>query len=405
MAISCVGILKRIITINILVGVVFFLNYKLTERERGQTLTYSFQSPAIVENDVADVDYYQDDNDDKNRAHAVDMVAPPKDDNKTMLILIQSWWEHENYKTGSTQFQECEETRCDITMDKSRIREADALVFLGQSYNFVKGDIPTYRRPDQKWIFVTREAPLRGYFVNSNHAVLRHAINLTATYRADADIQWPYGYYLPRTTPYIQKPLQRKDPKNAITWLISHCRANSQRMSYILDLQRYINVDIYGRCGPYGCPETGSCVEYLASKYSFYIAFENTDCEDYITEKVWENALNTGMVPIVRGTKTDFSKFLPPNSFIHAESFGTAEYLAKYIKYLIDTPSEYAKYFEWKKSYETFLGGQMVFRCNMCKVLHETRYEQRIADLDKAWNAERQCFKYHAELEKELGLP
>ena len=39
------------------------------------------------------------------------------------------------------------------------------------------------------------------------------------------------------------------------------------------------------------------------SKFTMYFAVENTECVDYITEKVWRRALLVGSIPIIRTGK------------------------------------------------------------------------------------------------------
>jgi hypothetical protein len=58
-------------------------------------------------------------------------------------------------------------------------------------------------------------------------------------------------------------------------------------------LQKYIPVDIYGKCGTQKCPRSTEteCYEMLNRDYKFYLAFENANCKDYLTEKLFENSL------------------------------------------------------------------------------------------------------------------
>ena len=65
------------------------------------------------------------------------------------------------------------------------------------------------------------------------------------------------------------------------------------RLQYAQELARYIGVDIYGACGSLKCSRMKevSCFKILERKYKFYLAFENSNCKDYITEKFFVNGL------------------------------------------------------------------------------------------------------------------
>jgi alpha-1,3-fucosyltransferase len=54
---------------------------------------------------------------------------------------------------------------------------------------------------------------------------------------------------------------------------------------------RHFRVDIGGACGdPALCPDHGAgACDSVKTGYHFYMALENDICEDYITEKFWDN--------------------------------------------------------------------------------------------------------------------
>ena len=64
-------------------------------------------------------------------------------------------------------------------------------------------------------------------------------------------------------------------------------------LNYARELGKYINVDIYGACGSKRCPRTNTnkCFSILDKEYKFYLAFENSNCKEYITEKFFVNGL------------------------------------------------------------------------------------------------------------------
>ena len=66
-------------------------------------------------------------------------------------------------------------------------------------------------------------------------------------------------------------------------------------------------IHIFGKCGNLNCPkgkgEISLAEEYKSQlrRHKFYLAFKNSLCKDYITEKYWKNTLQNGLVPIVLG--------------------------------------------------------------------------------------------------------
>jgi hypothetical protein len=78
-----------------------------------------------------------------------------------------------------------------------------------------------------------------------------------------------------------------------VGWFVSNCGERNTRQKYAQELQKYIPVDIYGKCGTKKCPRSTEteCFEMLNRDYKFYLAFENSICKDYITEKFFLNSL------------------------------------------------------------------------------------------------------------------
>jgi len=70
-------------------------------------------------------------------------------------------------------------------------------------------------------------------------------------------------------------------------------------MHYAKELSKFIQVDIYGACGSLRCPRSQSqtCFDMLDEDYKFYLAFENSNCKDYITEKFFVNGLGYACFP------------------------------------------------------------------------------------------------------------
>ena len=110
--------------------------------------------------------------------------------------------------------------------------------------------------------------------------------------------------------------------------------AVNQRDVYVDSLRRHIAVDIYGNAacfpGARFCPKGRPDCDNLAEEYNFYLAFENANCRDYITEKFWRS-LRTGVIPVVMGDSAAYRKVAPPGSYIDTADFRSAKELAEYL--------------------------------------------------------------------------
>ncbi|XP_054714608.1 alpha-(1,3)-fucosyltransferase C-like [Uloborus diversus] len=271
------------------------------------------------------------------------------------------------FQKGKKTFHnfDCQIKDCYVTSDKSVLPQADAVLFHARDINFT--NIPHRGRKDQIWILYCMEPPR---YVLLRWNIIRSLFNWTMTYRSDSDIQVKYGEVLPYNdscTTHISNVNAIRKQERAI-WMVSNCRTESRRESYVRELKKYFPVDVYGKCSRRRkCypPQSETCYRLL-HKYKFYLSFENSICKDYVTEKFF-NILQYDIVPVVFGG-ANYTQIAPPHSFIDATEFPDPKDLASYLEHIASNSTLYNSYLEWKKHYRVHLHPWM---CDLCSRLHE----------------------------------
>ncbi|OXA64689.1 Glycoprotein 3-alpha-L-fucosyltransferase A [Folsomia candida] len=249
--------------------------------------------------------------------------------------------------------------------------------YWGQDTEFWNSE-PTFP-PNVQQIFYVFESPC-------HTASAQLGINnaLLASYWRGADIPIPYRHFTKDATYHYNnngesiEDINHEDVRKLAVALISNCvSVKNDRMGYIQQLRKYIPVDVFGQCRSTHqntCPPGRDCLEYLGSQYKFYLAFENCNCEDYITEKLFVNGLQYKMVPVVMGAAPEnYKSVAPPHSFIHVNDFASPQQLANYLKLLDKNETLFAKYGEWRQSQTrwhltTALGAD--FFCRACALFY-----------------------------------
>ena len=178
-----------------------------------------------------------------------------------------------------------------------------------------------------------------------------------------------------------------------MAWFASNCPTRNRREEYVRQLSQFIPVDIYGSCGNLTCGRDNKslCLEMLRADYKFYLAFENSLCPDYVTEKLFQT-LMYDTVPVVLGG-VDYDRFAPPHSFIDVRQFESAKQLADYLLLLDRSDHLYARYFDWKRHYEIqfpYMNGW----CDLCRMAHQSSVLPRKSypDIKNWWLEKDQCF-------------
>lgn len=300
-------------------------------------------------------------------------VRLPEDTSVVTMLL----WSHPfgQHSTLSDCLERHQLAGCRLTDDRLAYREADAVIF---HHRDVLGAtaLPKEPRPGlQKWIWMNYESPSN----TPNLAHFESIFNLTLTYRMDSDIFLPYGFLIPNlvrnASSYSSQYLQRPSASDVLrprllAWVVSNWSESHRRVSFFRQLRRYLPVDVYGRVGQ---PLEVGVVELLRD-YQFYLAMENSEHTDYITEKLW-NPIEAGAIPVVLGpTRKNYERFLPPEAFIHVDDFASAKELALYLLMLRRKPELLMSHLRWRSSYRlhrpSFWSEQY---CMACRAVLRTR--------------------------------
>ncbi|XP_063800265.1 4-galactosyl-N-acetylglucosaminide 3-alpha-L-fucosyltransferase FUT6-like [Pseudophryne corroboree] len=268
-------------------------------------------------------------------------------------------------------------TGCFYTANRTLFSSADAVVIHHRTIFHSEKYLPHMPRPQyQYWVWFNKESPSN----SPNLHFMDNLINLTMSYRADSDIFSPYGW--------LEENKEDENftipPKTKlVAWAVSNWNPNSRRVHYYEQLKNFLSIDIYGR---HHKPLPRNEHQQTLSKYKFYLAFENSIYEDYITEKLWFNAFTFGIVPVVMGpSRENYERFIPKDSFIHVDDFSTAQELATYILKLDSDDKAYQQYFHWRSRLHPVLGTSWeISYCRICKAIKEAPKHKTISRLG-AW--------------------
>ncbi|XP_018414560.1 PREDICTED: alpha-(1,3)-fucosyltransferase 9-like [Nanorana parkeri] len=290
-----------------------------------------------------------------------------------VIILLWTW------PFGQTfPLNQCSPTfnisGCFYTEDRLLYSYADAVVLHHRDVCYSRKKLPQMSRPpNQYWVWFNLESP--SYTPNIDF--MNNLINLTMSYRSDSDIFTPYGW-LEQNAKEVNFTIPTK--KKLVAWTISNWNPQSRRVLYYEQLKQYVSIDVFGS---HHQSLPSSEEQQVLSQYKFYLSFENSVHEDYITEKLWKNSLMSGCVPIVLGPKREnYERFIPKDSFIHVEDFSTAQELAAYILQLDKDDKAYRKYFSWRTTLHFIQDVSWEDHyCKVCKAVKEAPKYKTIVNL------------------------
>lgn len=244
-----------------------------------------------------------------------------------------------NLREGNISFRnrKCPFTNCYMTSNRQffgDVADFDVILFNGRELPENISLLPQSRSPNQKYIYANMESSANFPVCNQ---IYKSYFNWTWTYKLDSDeifgymsirdkegnvigpkeeMHWMKVETMMPINDTLKEKLSMK--KIAAAWFVSHCGARSGRDLIAKQLQaelaRYdMQVDIFGRCGTKECPRGSmkECLRLVETDYYFYLSFENSFADDYVTEKLL-NGLNHYAVPVVLGG-ANYTRFVDRN--------------------------------------------------------------------------------------------
>ncbi|KYN00344.1 PREDICTED: alpha-(1,3)-fucosyltransferase 7-like [Cyphomyrmex costatus] len=340
---------------------------------------------------------------------------PPRSNatNKPHLILI---WKHGQFlerrhirhftSIKFSPWDQCSVQNCILSYDERDLHRADAVVF---HLHFTRNssELPTRSRMDQRWIFLTDESPFHTFLYGpqrlSNYDGL---FNWSMSYRMDSDVPVPYGRTIRISGNFPAKHWNtnvRTSKTKLVVIMGSNCGGRNERWSYVkaLKLSLHGDLDVIGKCLDGNrtiCPGHFDRDCAALESYKFYLSLENSNCREYLTEKVFWNAYRKFAVPIIMGaSRQDCRRLLPPRSFLHVDDFADANALADYIRYLDRDDERYLEYHEWRDHFRVinehgYFGSVSRHYCRICEALHYNPAVPKVyTSLEHFWSKERDC--------------
>ncbi|KPJ02827.1 Alpha-(1,3)-fucosyltransferase [Papilio xuthus] len=339
----------------------------------------------------------------------INVYRKKANENKTFIVVIWKYWNwlqnRHMHSFGASKkdisLEGCSVNNCVFPKDDQDFDSADAVVVHVQHGLFPNNT--KQRNPDQRWIFLSDESPVHAFFQSERRIKLQdlaYMFNWSMTYRSESDVPVPYGRTIPLSKPIVENaeiPItniipnwskKRQDVLAAI--LISHCGI-SFRIQYVNELKKHLNLDVHGSCSENhkdSCPGHFRADCPIISEYLFYLVFENSKCEEYLTEKSFYHAYSKGAIPVIMGpTVEECEKLLPPDSFLHVDNYDTAEELAIEIINISKDMPRLLLYHEWRRHFQVvnehgYFGSKSQHYCRICEALNYNDQDVKIYDED-----------------------
>ncbi len=356
----------------------------------------------------------------------------------TKIFFLEKFCKFSSNQIFNSPIEKCKYQNCNYTCNKiDFLKQADALIFHQRDLEAEFKDL--FNNNLTKWLENTKQLPFKTVEEKLNNNPkqiwilwndentpidikfneISNLFNWTLTFKTDSEIyEGSYGYFIKNSNinSLLYKNIKEnlyfndfKQRKNAILWFVSNCKPNYMfRVNKAIELSKYYPIYIYGKCEPLNninkqlypnlnyiqlnnnkeCGRGSKCEEDKLKSFKYYLAFENINCKDYITEKIWRS-LEYNIIPIILQPNRDsYERYkIPIKSIIHLNDFKSIYNLANYLNEIDNNFNIYFDHLKWTNIYLKSISNpkytephRMCQLCTKLNTLTSNIYYNKIAD-------------------------
>ncbi|XP_063437124.1 alpha-(1,3)-fucosyltransferase 7-like [Mytilus trossulus] len=321
----------------------------------------------------------------------------PDQTNKVILLWTKYFETYEWLHTIPSHTKHCPK-QCTITNNRDDLPQSDAVLFHFTDKDLFLNDLPTKRLLSQVWALFINEPNI---FVQESFTPWANVFNWTISYRRHSTVFMPYGMYEPipnellPNVSRINPPIYPAHHRDKMAYaVVSRCADDAERYRLVNEISQHINVDYYGECGSLKCEiKHNSCLPpNTLRRYRFRLAFEDSNCRDYVTEKFWDT-LSKGIIPVVNWKAAQRDVPVPPKSYINVYDFPNIKSLAEYLTKVSRNSTLFQSYFKWRDHFQIYTSFWNSF-CNFCTALYDKSVPAKVYTDLEGWLRDDYCQRF-----------
>ncbi len=276
----------------------------------------------------------------QNSTSTIPTTTPDSKAGDRLLILY-----YNGMYGGPPEVDKYEVEGVEFSVDRNRFAEADVVVFHTPNMVFKPGFVPE-KGFGQVWVSWSLESEVNYPIINDPR------FEVKMTYQREADIWIPY--FTNNYPNYLEALKNTPDESNKDNYFASFISSpfnQSGRLEYLLKLSEFIDIHHYGRFmknTELANDQGRKSKKEVIDRYKFVIAFENSCCPDYVTEKFFD-AFVSRSVPVYLGAP-NVDEYAPgDHCYINVRDYASPEELAEHLTLLVQDDTMYQQYFAWQK--------------------------------------------------------